>query len=58
LNGNFINNMKIYKEKAGIISEQSVWVCINNDYLYISENLLKLIWILLTEWNNDKHLVG
>jgi len=50
--------MKIFKEKAGVIADNSVWVCINNGYLYISSSLFGLFFILLFEWNNDKHLVG
>jgi len=50
--------MKIFKEKAGIISPNSVWVCINKEYLYVSSNFFSLLLMLLFEWNDDKHLVG
>jgi len=50
--------MKIFKEKAGIITNKSVWVCINKEYLYIHSNLFGLFYVLLFEWNDDKHLIG
>jgi acyl-ACP thioesterase len=50
--------MKIYKEKAGVISQKEVWCCIHNEYLYIANTLKELIKILNTEWENDKHLIG
>jgi len=50
--------MKIYKEKAGVISKNPVWVCTCDGYLYIANTIKKLIHILNTEWKNDKHLVG
>lgn len=43
--------MKIFKEKAGIISENEVWVCIHNCYLYIADTLEKLIDILNIDGN-------
>jgi len=50
--------MRIFKEKAGVISPESVWVCIYKEYLYIESNLIKLLFVLLFEWNDDKHFVG
>ena len=50
--------MTIFKEKAGVISKDPVWVCIDSGYLYTAPTLFKLIVILVTEWRNDKHMVG
>jgi hypothetical protein len=50
--------MRIFKEKAGVISEGRCWICVSNGYLYIEDTLLKLLWVLITEWKHDKHLVG
>ncbi len=50
--------MKIFREKPKTISKETVWVCIHNEYLYTHINLFKLIWIVITEWKSDKHLVG
>ena len=48
----------IYKEKAGVISENEVWVCNFNGYLYIADTLLELEAILKNEWESEKYLVG
>lgn len=50
--------MKIFKEKAGVISKGECWVCIHDGYLYTAKTLEKLIEVLNTEWEHDKHLVG
>lgn len=50
--------MRIFKEKAGVISPEEVWVCVCEGYLYVGDTLEELIEILNTEWKQDKHLVG
>lgn len=50
--------MHIYKEKAGVISEGPVWVCIHDGYLYTADTLEGLIKVLNEEWEHDKYLVG
>jgi hypothetical protein len=50
--------MRIFKEKAGVISEKPVWVAIDDCYLYTHDNLFGLIKTLLLEWKHDKHLAG
>ena len=50
--------MKIFKEKAGVISKGPVWVVINKGYLYIHDTLIGVMWLMITEWEHDKHLVG
>ena len=50
--------MHIYREKAGVISEKPIWVCMCGAYLYTGETLRRLIEVLNTEWEHDKHLVG
>jgi len=52
------NNMRIFKEKAGVISEEETWVCLCEGYLYTGSSLEDLIEVLNTEWKNDRHLVG
>ncbi len=50
---------KLYKEMAGIFSENPIWVFIDSGgYLYTHESLIKLIYLVITEWQHDKHLVG
>ena len=50
--------MKLFRERAGVISEVPVWVCLANHRIFIHERFLSLVWIVVTEWNDDRHLVG
>lgn len=47
--------MKIFQEKARTISDEPVWVCINDYYMYIASTFDELIHILNTEWE-DKNI--
>lgn len=48
---------KFRHTKPGEIGPGRSWICVHDCYLYMSDSLLSLIWIVLTEWKNDKHLV-
>jgi len=53
--------IKIWKEKAGVISPGPCWCCSYDGvpgYLHVHDSLLKLLWEVVTEFRNDKHLVG
>ena len=50
--------MKIFKEKAGMISEDPIWVCMTVGYLYTADTLRALLWLMITEWKHDNHVVG
>lgn len=51
--------LKIFKEVAGKISDKPCWCCIAEGcYLYTHDYLIGLLWIIVTEWRSDKHLVG
>ena len=50
--------MKIFLEDAGVISKESIWVCIHGGYMYTADTLEHLVGVLDTEWQLDKHLVG
>ena len=50
--------MKIVKSPAGEISKNGCWVAISSEYLYTADTLFKLVIILITEWENDRHLCG
>ena len=50
--------MRLFRERAGVISTGPCWVCIYDCYLHADENLLRLLWSVITEYKNDKHLVG
>lgn len=50
--------MKIYREKAGVISEEPIWVFFDGTYMYEKTSLAALIWCIIKEWRQDKHLIG
>lgn len=50
--------MKIFREKAGIISEKPIWICYHSTYMYVGDSLIGLLWEMATKWNNDHNLVG
>ena len=50
--------MKIFKEKPGVISKDSIWICIDKSWMYTADSLIKLIWVIVLEWKMDKNLVG
>ena len=52
------DNVVIFKEKAGVISAESVWVAIIGDYMYISKTFLSLLRTIIKEWKSDSNLVG
>lgn len=50
--------MHIFYQEAEVISEEPVWVCIHECYLYTAPTLEALVVVLNTEWEHDKHLAG
>ena len=50
--------MKIFKEKAGVISEEPTWICFHNCYMYTHSTLFGLLITIITEWKQDKNMVG
>ena len=53
--------MRIFRERAGVISPGPCWVCVYGGvpgWLHAHESLPKLLWSLITEWKDDRHLVG
>lgn len=48
----------IFKSKHGEISELPSWCAIELCYLYTSDSLCGLVYQMVTEWRDDKHLVG
>ncbi len=50
--------MKIFKEEADVISNYPIWVCIDKCWMYTDESLLRLLWIIITEYKHNKHLIG
>ena len=50
--------MRIFEQAGGLISEEPVWICIHDGYMYIADTLFELVKILNSEWEHDKHIVG
>jgi hypothetical protein len=53
-----IFGMIFWREKHGVVSPGPVWCCTYSAYLHTQDSLPKLLWELITEFRNDKHLVG
>jgi len=57
----FFRSFRIWREKSGVIGPDSYWCCVYDGipgYLHTANSLSELVWQLLTEFRNDKHLVG
>lgn len=50
--------MKIYKEQAGVISDEPIWVCWHSCYLYGYPTLIGLIIKMIKEWNDESNMIG
>lgn len=48
----------IFREKPGVISKDAVWVCFYSHYIHTGDTLASLLWDVVTEYKNDRHLVG
>jgi hypothetical protein len=54
-------NVRIFRERAGVISPGNCWVCLYGGvpgWMHTSESLPKLLWEVVTEWKDDRHIVG
>lgn len=51
-------DIHIYRSGAGVISEDAIWVFMVGPYMYTHESLLKLGKQVVTQWCDDRHLVG
>lgn len=53
--------MRIWKEKSGVIGENEYWCCAYGGipgWLHVRDTLPQLLWSLIVEFRNDRHLVG
>lgn len=50
--------MKLFREKAGVFSEDARWVLFAGPYMYDAPTLAGLAWLAFREWKNDRHLIG
>lgn len=53
-----MNRWNIYFSPPGVISDNGVWVLIHRDYMYTGDTLFGLLYIVLTEWKENKHFIG
>lgn len=51
-------NIKIFKEKAGVLSDTEVWVCMYEDFIHIQKDFYNLVKEVKNEFRNIKHLIG
>lgn len=49
-------DLKIYWEVAGLISENRIWVCFSDGYMYTADTLEELLTVINNEWKLDQHL--
>jgi hypothetical protein len=50
--------MKLYREKAGVISVNPIYVLLVDGYMYESFTIYGLITKVVKEWKSDRHLIG
>jgi hypothetical protein len=48
--------MRIFRERAGVISEGPVWVCIYGEWAHTADTLPGLLWDTLAFWRSDRRL--
>lgn len=50
--------MTLIKDESRLIADRPVWIFIDDCWMYIEDTLPRLFYTILTEWRNDKHIVG
>jgi len=50
--------MNPFKEEAGVISPEEIWVYHSVGYMYNAPTFTELLSVIANEWKHDKHLVG
>jgi hypothetical protein len=54
-----VNNMRVYREPAGKISEEVCWVAIRRPFMYgPCPSLLELLIEIILGWNKESNIVG
>lgn len=53
-----IGSFVIYKEKAGVISKDPIWVCFQSCWMYEGASLLGLLWNIVSQRRQDRNLIG
>jgi len=55
----FFGSIQLHHEAPGVISEDAGWCVFQSCYMYgPCDTWYEAIWIFLSEYKNDKHLVG
>lgn len=55
----FSRRFHCFRSEVGEIAPIRCWVLLDYDgYMYTADTFLGLVFILLTEWRDDKHLAG
>ena len=47
-----------WKEKAGVICPTECWVAVHSCWMHTGSSFFDVAWNVITEWKNDRHLVG
>jgi len=50
--------MKLFKESAGVIAPTSMWVIFDGGYMYESRHLIGVLFKFITQYKDERHLVG
>lgn len=52
-----IFGLHIYKEKAGVISEDPCWCCFRDCYFYTGDTLFQLLRCIVKYWKDDRMMI-
>ena len=50
--------IRLSREKPGALSPGTCWVLVHSCYMYTRPTLIGTLWQALTQWCDDRHLVG
>lgn len=48
----------IFKEKAGVLADTPLWVIFHHTHMYSHKTLFGVLWLFLSQYKHDKHLIG
>ena len=51
-------DVRLFREKVGVLAPGRVWVFMIGPFMYLNPSLTGLARQVVTEWCDDKHLVG
>lgn len=50
--------MKLFKEQAGVFSEDARWVLFVGPYMYDAATIPGVVWLAIRHWKDDRFLIG